>query len=679
MRNSINKLADKISGLFGRIRISTKIIFGFGLLLALMLISSGIGIYSFMNVGHDVGIYSAQVKQAVIAARIKSKFLTLQKHAANLASMMDGDLPESIQGIRDELKTGKSQFKDPKLAKRIHGIDAKFETYAKSVVMAAKLQKENDHLIDKIMLPSGEKIVAGIDKILKLAVEEDSSNAMIHADAARKHAFQARLYMNILVGRRIHAYAGRATQEFQELAAAFKSLGETVRTVENKRLFSETRDLFQKYEAAFGTVYKRELEIRNLVDFEMQDASDGIVEDLEWLESRAADLETQFREETHSIVTESVFLMVALTVLAILLGIITAVSLGRIIGRPVVRMTDAMKRLSEGDNTVEIPARNQTDEIGQMARSVQVFKDNSIRMEEMRVEAEEARINASEQRKAGQLKLADEFEASVKSMVEAVSASAASMRGTAQDMSSMVEESSAQAAAASAATEQASASVQTVSAAAEELSASINEISRQVATSAEKSRAAVHDAEETNVSVQSLAEGAKMIGDVIELINDVAEQTNLLALNATIEAARAGEAGKGFAVVASEVKSLADQTAKATEEIGTQIASMQSATGEAVAAIDGIGRIIREMDEISASIASAVEQQGAATAEISGNAQQAAAGTQEASSNVVQLTTVSKNTGEASVRVLEAADGMLQQASDLDKEVQRFLTNIRNG
>jgi methyl-accepting chemotaxis protein len=679
MTNSIKKLADKISGLFGHIRISTKIIFGFGLLLALMLISSGVGIYSFMNVGRDIGIYSTQVKQGVIAARIKSKFLTLQIHAANFASMMDGDLPESIQGIRDELKTGISQFKDPKLAKRIHGIDTKFETYAKSVVMAAKLQKENDHLIDKVMLPAGEKIVAGIDKILKIAVEEDSSNAMIHADAARKHAFQARLYMNILVGRHIQAYAGRATQEFKELAAAFKSLGETVRTEENKRLFSETRGLFQKYEAAFKTVYKEELEIRNLVDVEMLDASDGIVDDLEWLESRAADLETKFRDETQSIVTESVFLMVALTVLAIVLGLITAVSLGRIIGRPVVRMTDAMKRLSEGDNTVEIPARNQTDEIGQMARSVQVFKENSIRMEEMRVEAEEALITASEQRKAGRLKLADEFEASVKSLVEAVSDSAASMRGTAQDMSSMVDMSSSQAAAASAATEQASASVQTVSAAAEELSASISEIGRQVATSAEKSRAAVRDAEETNVSVLSLAEGAKKIGDVIELINDVAEQTNLLALNATIEAARAGEAGKGFAVVASEVKSLADQTAKATEEIGAQIASMQSATGEAVAAIDGIGRIIGEMDGISASIASAVEQQGAATTEISGNAQQAAEGTQEASSNVVQLTAVSKNTGEASVRVLEAADGMLQQTSDLDKEVQRFLTNIRNG
>ena len=184
-------------------------------------------------------------------------------------------------------------------------------------------------------------------------------------------------------------------------------------------------------------------------------------------------------------------------------------------------------------------------------------------------------------------------------------------------------------------------------------------------------------AERTNVTVQGLAEAAEKIGAVVELITGIAEQTNLLALNATIEAARAGDAGKGFAVVASEVKSLANQTAKATEEIGQQIASMQSAAGEAVEAIGGIGKTITEVDEIAATIAAAVEEQGTATQDIARNVQEAAKGTQEVSSNITGVSQGAEETGKAAATVLEATGQLAKQSEDLRAAVDKFLVDIR--
>ena len=274
------------------------------------------------------------------------------------------------------------------------------------------------------------------------------------------------------------------------------------------------------------------------------------------------------------------------------------------------------------------------------------------------------------------VRLADDFEANVGKVVEAVSAASTEMQSTAQSMSATAEETSRQASAAAAGVEEATTNVQTVASAAEELSSSITEVSRQVGESATVARNAVEEASRTNTQVEGLVEAAQKIGEVVSLISDIAEQTNLLALNATIEAARAGEAGKGFAVVASEVKSLANQTAKATEEISTQIGAIQGATGDAAQAIKGIGETIQKVDEIASSIASAVEEQSAATQEIARNAQQAASGTNEVSSNVTGVTQAAGETGSASNQVLEAAKGLAKQSTDLSGQIDRFLKSL---
>ncbi|MBT6828826.1 MAG: methyl-accepting chemotaxis protein, partial [Rhodospirillaceae bacterium] len=360
----------------------------------------------------------------------------------------------------------------------------------------------------------------------------------------------------------------------------------------------------------------------------------------------------------------------------LMIAFVVAFVTSRAIVKPIAAMTSVMGVLADGDNTVEVPARERKDEIGHMAAAVQVFKENGIEKE--RLTAEQA--VESEKREA-RTKRMDElcgtFDTQISGIVEAVSAASTESESTAESMAATAEQTSQQSSVVASASEEATANVQTVASAAEELASSIAEIARQVDDSTRNSQNAVAEAEKTNDTVRSLSEAGQKIGDVVQLINDIASQTNLLALNATIEAARAGEAGKGFAVVASEVKSLANQTAKATDEIGTQIATLQGATGDAVGAIEGIGTMIGEISEISTTIASAVEEQRAATGEISRNVQEAATGTQEVSSNISGVHEAAQETGSAAVQVKNAATELSQQSILLRQEVETFLKEIR--
>jgi methyl-accepting chemotaxis protein len=270
-----------------------------------------------------------------------------------------------------------------------------------------------------------------------------------------------------------------------------------------------------------------------------------------------------------------------------------------------------------------------------------------------------------------------EFEATVRAALDNLQSSASSMQATAQSMATTADQSNALINAVASAAEETSVNVHTVSAGTEELSSSIAEIGRQVVASAQIARKAVDEATATDSTVQGLSENASRISMVVDLIQVIASQTNLLALNATIEAARAGEAGRGFAVVASEVKNLAGQTAKATDEIRSQIASMQEVTTSAVGAIRKIGQTIGEINDVATSIAAAVEEQGAATREIARNIQHAAGGSSEVSSNIIGVSTASAEAGAAASQVLDASASLRREAEMLRREIDAFLTNIR--
>jgi methyl-accepting chemotaxis protein len=316
--------------------------------------------------------------------------------------------------------------------------------------------------------------------------------------------------------------------------------------------------------------------------------------------------------------------------------------------------------------------------VGDVAGAVEKFKIVSAQKAQAEAEAKIKQDQvAAQQRKADMIKLADDFEGAVGEIIETVSSASTELEASAGTLTSTAERAQQLTTAVAAASEEASTNVQSVASATEELSSSVNEISRQVQESSRMANDAVNQARTTNDRVGELSKAAARIGDVVELINTIAGQTNLLALNATIEAARAGEAGRGFAVVASEVKALAEQTAKATGEIGQQITGIQAATQDSVTAIREISGTIEKLSEISATIASAVEEQGAATQEISRNVQQAAQGTQQVSTHITDVQRGASETGSASSQVLSAAQSLSGDSNRLKLEVGKFLNTVR--
>ena len=374
--------------------------------------------------------------------------------------------------------------------------------------------------------------------------------------------------------------------------------------------------------------------------------------------------------------TFSLGIVAAVMLMALLASLAAVFVLARSITSPINALVATTTQLAQGRLDIEVTETDRRDEIGAMARSVQFFKENLIKTGELT--AREAELNSQRVAQAARIgALVDQFGGDITGVIESVITASSQLESTATSMNRTANQTSSEATSVAEATKLATGNMQSVAAATEELSGCVAEIARQVTQSAQIAQKAVGESRRTNETVQGLSVAAEKIGDVVKLISEIASQTNLLALNATIEAARAGEAGRGFAVVAAEVKGLAEQTAKATDEIRAQIDAIQVTSGDAVNAIQGIAATIADINEIASSIASAVEEQGAATQEIARNVQHAAAGTGEISTSIEAVTGAATETGAAASQVLGASEELSRQSANMKQFAETFIGRIK--
>ena len=621
--------------------------------------------------------------------------LTAELEAAIAAAGEGSDLPpetvaQLLQGTQDLAKTSAKAGKlkvDGLDAARIKGLGDM------AGALAEKLPKPEAEGVQPGPVPAADavEIAAGLADLHQQA---SALRKVVYAatDEAKSVAGKAESQLGIvdLVNVNVNKYQKSsleirsATMEFfsglgtlgaDEVVTRIGILRNLANTLKaDSAAFPEISDLVASIEAEVGSY---ETEFAGMVA--AKDAFDAKRAELVSISGEVRSVITALTEAqsaSASVRADTALVLIAIALAAaVVVGGLLAFVLSLVITRPTRALTEAMGRLAEGDLDVTIPSTGQRDEIGDMSRTVQVFQENA--RERIRLEGEaSARQQEQGARQQEVERLIHDFREEIQELLGALDETAAGMSHTASALGGIAESSAEQAGDTARVSEDASMSVENVAGAAEELSASIAEIGEQVRRSSDivtSATSAVHD---TNGKVQGLAEAASKIGEVVTLIQAIAEQTNLLALNATIEAARAGEAGKGFAVVAAEVKELATQTSRATEEISAHIQTIQSSTGEAVSAIGAISDTMEEVNGYTQGISAAVTQQGAATNEISGNVQRAAQSTQAVQTNMARLAQAVDETREASGNVLAASGDLSNRSQALKEGIETFLNRV---
>ncbi|WP_076867015.1 methyl-accepting chemotaxis protein [Bradyrhizobium mercantei] len=660
----------QFSALLGASSITLRIYLGFGTLLVLLAMIAGCG---WMQVRSTAGLFEGYAASAGVV------------EGANRLQMLVGDL----QRATSEFIAVGAPEKKVEVTQRAEAVSKHLEVLGEQI--ADPVQQQHVLTIRELNKKVGENLLTLYERVTLRQEVEDGLN---YDDRDIRKALGGLIgggkgdYGTVLdryLGARTSTFrfatSGKDEQKVRaelakvaELGAKFAS--EVKGDDDLKDSYDDFVGALKRYVEDFGRLSNAVAKRQELV-VTIDQLSGKMRAAATEVKQAATTLQDLTRASVAQAATGASGWMLVLSLTSLVFAAIVGFAIARSITLPVRSLSAAMRQLASGDLAVEVPALLRRDEIGQMAATVQVFKENAERIHVLQEENKAGEKRAEAEKRATLMHLADEFESAVGTIVTTVSSSSGQLEASAGTLAGTAEQAQDLATLVATASEQASINVQSVASATEELSASIGEIGRQVQQSARMASEAVEQARATTESVGELSKAAARIGDVVELINTIAAQTNLLALNATIEAARAGDAGRGFAVVASEVKALAQQTAKATCEIGEQISGIQAATRSSVSAIMEITATIEKLSEVSSTIAAAVEEQGTATLEISGNVQQASHGTQQVSSNIVDVQRGASETGRSSSMVLAAARSLSSESGHLRTAVDRFLSTVR--
>ena len=696
-------VATPAGGGFGRrmadLSLIVKTIGGFAAVIVLFVVVIGLAYQNFVKVGHEVEAIDHATAERALAGSVVTQFLKMTKAAREFVQKGDAESERKTMAedrrMRDVLTTAKAGIQVAAHRDMIARIEEAFDSYAKDFSAVAKLRHEHDAYVTDRVDPAGELLIVDLDKLVAHARAQGHDALANAALDARKHALKIQVFAGRMLMKTKTDYRADIAREFTQFSEFLDRMTPQLASDEERKIHRELASLRTSYQEAFAKARHDGEEVNRLMDKEMPEFTAKILTAADTLDRSAAAYETAIAKQAGRDVEigEQELLMVAGA--GTLLGAVLAFLLARSISSPVRSMTEAMKRLAEGDLEVEIPAQGRRDEIGTMAAAVQVFKEHALEVRRLEKEQAESEARAEADKRAAMNRLADDFSTSVGEVVDALTAASSQLQSSATQLHGTADHTNEQSAVVASASEEATTNTQTVSSAAEQLANSVKEITRQVTQSTRVADEAAINVGLANEKVGSLSQTAQRVGEVVvtpsawwhgtcvgevvELITDIAQQTNMLALNATIEAARAGDAGKGFAVVAGEVKELATQTAKATDEIAAQVSQIQTATTDAVGAIEAITGVVNRMNEITSSIASAVEEQAAATQEIARNVEQAAAGAMMVNRTIHEVSESAKETGQSAGVIQTAANDLSDRSSDLRLSVDAFLAKVRAG
>ncbi|SFV15789.1 MULTISPECIES: HAMP domain-containing methyl-accepting chemotaxis protein [Bradyrhizobium] len=662
-----------------RLRIRGRLYAGFMALVAVGLVMAVVAVWNLRSVQEQVAKASAFSDSTARVLEISTHLQAIQR--ANLRYIYDAN--ESAMREAAERETAATELLQ--VGAKGTASEERRKLYNDLIADIARMRSLRDNLGDAVneartgkatLLPSGDELTVKMGKLVdvaRAAVDEDT--AALVADLESRLLVVQIANWRFLALRDTKGPANFRTnvdRAMQRLSALEKS----PQASELRTTLAPVKTSLGIYKSAFETTSAAMLQADEIYH---KNLAPLIVDSIAKLKVAEAALKKDYKEsrsQAEAVIDGTTTVQEIAGGIAVLFGLIVAFLTARSLVGPLTSMTRAMGLLAGGNLEIEIPGRGKADEIGDMAKAIQVFKDNMVETERLRAEQVEVEARQAESRKKDMVRLADQFEQAVGEIVDTVSSASSELEASAGTLTATASRAQDRSTEVASASQEATANVQAVASATEELSSSVSEIARQVQESARIATEAVGQASRTNARVGELSKAAARIGDVVELITTIAGQTNLLALNATIEAARAGDAGRGFAVVASEVKALAQQTAKATDEIAQQVSGIQAATEESVGSIREISGTIERLSEISSTVAAAVEQQGAATREISRNVQQAAHGTQRVSTNIGDVQRGASETGSASSQVLSAARSLSADSNRLKQEVAKFLNSV---